>query len=58
MNIVAVVVLSITIALAVHKPKPPERHHIYWCSAGFIVNSQFQIYGLPCMYRTNNPIDV
>jgi hypothetical protein len=33
MNIIAVVILTAVVALAVHRPKPPPapRHHTYWC---------------------------
>lgn len=63
MNILAVVVLAAVIALALTPtPQPPEeRHHIYWCY--LTVHENWQGYrlthtmSLPCMYRTNLPVD-
>jgi hypothetical protein len=40
------------IAMAWSKPKPPERHHMYYC-----IHPQIPI-ALPCRFRTNTPVDV
>ena len=63
MNWIWAVAVSVVIAgLIATATKPKPRHHIYWCYLA--VHEQWQGYrlthtmSLPCMYRTNNPVDV